>query len=611
MRLGIDFGTTNSAAVVFDGHQLHPISIFTPEQTDLLPSMIYIDRQHNPRLGLEATREYTQRETGRPVRWRSRLMGQIETWFAGTGSSPILVQQDIIVTYDDAANGRLLQAVKTALRNHYYHGTQIFNRFYTADELVMLLLKRLKDGAEAQLGKSCDEVVIGRPVKFSDKGWVDARAEEIIYKAARLAGFRDITFQAEPVGALYVYHMAATTRQTVLVFDFGGGTLDLTIAEVGAGIAPHILATRGVLVGGDDLDRRMMQSLFKYFGDDPKNELRLPPEFQDLLSNWQTMPELSRPQHADTLRRLRHESKHPETIDALQTLVSKNLGFSLFSAIEHTKRQLTDAPAAALQFQFENININERFSRPQFERIIRDEVRQVRTGIEQTLADAGLRPDQLDVVLRTGGTSLVPAFVNLLGEVFSAAKIHAMDPLLSVVGGLGIIAHEDKGLYGPYRSRYVNTTDEAVKEVSAYSKAKTVYKTGFMRVGARCYTDQETVVSKIPVELSQLPVIVTAYADRENTADDFLHFVLPCPARIYVAYQASALNLPRWLEPFMRLDDLRLEIESEWWGVKELHLYSHLFPAGAVVLGGNTADGFSGRAETMYLVVIERQSDES
>jgi len=604
MRLGIDFGTTNSAAVVYDGHTLTSIDIFSPEKSAILPSLIYINREHQAKLGLDAGREYAQRETGRPVRWRSKRVGVIETWFASTGSSPILVAQDIVATYDEAAYGRLLQSVKTALRNDFYGGTQIFDRFYPFDELIALLLKRLKDSAEKQLKQTCDEVVIGRPVKFSDRPGVSMRAEEIIYKAARLAGFKDIAFHAEPVGAMYVYHIAATERKLALVFDFGGGTLDLTIAEVGAGITPNILATRGVLVGGDDLDRRIMQSLFKYFGDDPTRDIMLPHDFLELLNNWQTMPELSRPQHADMLRDLRLKSKYPQTIDALETLVSKNLGYALFSAIEEAKCQLTSSLTAELKFEYENIHIRERITRTQFEAMIRPEVKQVREGIDHVLEDAGVAADQIDVVLRTGGSSLVPAFVNMLADMFGRGKLHEMDALISVVGGLGIIAREDAGLRGDYRCKYVENPAEVIMNIKANGEA--AYRPYFMRVGVKCYVDQDTMVRKIPVELNQLPAIMTAYLDRENSDDELLQFRLPYPAKVYIAYQASALQLPHWLEDFTRQDNLTLEIESEWWGVKELFFYSKTFPAGEVVLGGNAADGFKGKNDTTYLVVVER-----
>lgn len=604
MRLGIDFGTTNSAAAVFDGERLHPIHIASRQQSQILPSLIYIDRQHKAKLGYEAAAEYTQHETGRAVRWKRRKAGTIQYWVASTGGSPILVTEEVTVQYDDAAFGRLLQSVKTALRNEVYHGTQIFDRFYTLDELIGLVLGGLKASAERQLGQECSDVVIGRPVRFSDKAWVSNRAEEIIYKGARRAGFRQISFQAEPIGALYVYHIAAQKRELALVFDFGGGTLDLTVAEVGGGITPNVLASRGVLVGGDDLDRRMMLALFKYFGEDPRRDLHLPHDFVDMLANWQTMPELSRPHNEDTLRNLRHASKHPETIDALRTLASKNLGFSLFTAIEQTKRQLTSSLAATLQFQHENIRIHERFTRSQFEAMIKPEIRAVKDGLELVLKDAGVSAGQIQVVLRTGGSSLVPAFIKLLSEMFRAEKLYEMDALVSVVGGLSIVAQENSGLWGAYRGKYVEQPEEVISEVKAGGQAR--YGLYMMGTEQRCYADLETVVRRIPVEISGLPAIQTAYADRENNSEDFLRFRLSSPARVYLAYPTGAAQIPHWLRSFTFLKDTTLEVEDEWYSVRRLQLYYRDYPAGQVTLGGNAAPGMSGRAETTYLVVVER-----
>jgi hypothetical chaperone protein len=540
------------------------------------------------------------------VRWRRRHAGTVQFWVASTGGSPILVTEDISVMFDEAAFGRLLQSIKTALRNELYSGTQIFDRFYTLDELIALVLSRLKTAAEAQLEQDCPGVVIGRPVKFSDKEWISKRAEEIIYKGALQAGFKDISFQHEPIGALYVHHAATSTRQLVLVFDFGGGTLDLTVAEVGGNTLPRVLASRGVLVGGDDLDRRIMQSLLKYFGEDSSRDLRLPHEFLDLLDNWQSMPELSRPQHEDTLRILRHGSQHPETIDALRTLVTKNLGFALFNEIERTKRSLSNNLAATLKFQHENIRIHERITRSQFEGMVRPEIRAVKEGLQQVLADAGVNATQLDAVLRTGGSSLVPAFVNLLTDLFGAEKLHDMDPLVSVVGGLSIIAQEDGGRRGDYRSKYVEHPEEVIHDVK--TSGSQPYDLFTMGIGESCYSDLETVIRRIPVEISGLPGIKTAYADREATEADLLRFHLPCPARLYVAYSTGTAQPPNWLRPFTFLKDMTIEIEDEWYGVRRLQLYNQTFPAGEVVIGGNSAAGKQGRADTTYLVIVERMS---
>ncbi len=604
MRLGIDFGTTNSAAAVYDGERLHPIQILEPAPSAILPSLLYIDREHHAKMGLEASAEYVDHESGRAVRWRSRQAGTLEYWVASTGSSPILVSENIFVTFDDAAYGRLLQSIKTGLRNEQYNGTQIFDRYYTLDELIALVLGKLKAAAESQLGQVCDEVVIGRPVKFSEKDWVSNRAEEIVYKAALSVGFKQISFQAEPIGALYVYHTATEKRTRALVFDFGGGTLDLTVAEVGGGITPNVLATRGVLVGGDDLDKRIMQSLLKYFGEDSARGLRLPHEFVDMLADWQTMPELSRPHHEDTLRNLRATSKHPETIDALRSLVTLNLGYGLFHAIEDVKKELSNKMGTTLKFQQDKIRIFEYITRWQFEAMIRPEIKLVKEGLDAVLQEAGVTGADIDVVLRTGGSSLIPAFIKLLADQFGAEKIQDMDPLVSVVGGLSIIAHEDKGLRGGYRGKYVGQPADLVTAITPAN-----YKTYMLGINQRCYTDQDTVLRRIPVELSGFPTIMPAYTDRDQKADDFLRFTLAHPARVYVAYGTGAVSLPEWLRGFTKLDDLTLEIEDEWYGVRRLQFYREDFPAGEVVLGGNAAPGAKGKLEAPYLVVLEKKGD--
>ena len=178
--------------------------------------------------------------------------------------------QTVHALVDTGAQGRLLQYIKTALRDPGYDGTQVFDRFYTVDELIALILRPLKVSAEQQLNRECRQVVLGRPVKFSPDPAVSDRAQEILYKAARLVGFEDIRFEMEPIGALYFYHRSSAQRELALIFDFGGGTLDLTLAEAGGTTPPNIIATLGVLVGGDDLDKRLLQYLLKYFGGMPR-----------------------------------------------------------------------------------------------------------------------------------------------------------------------------------------------------------------------------------------------------------------------------------------------------------------------------------------------------
>src|SRR5690606_8302860 len=123
----------------------------------VMPSLIYIDRSAQETVGAQAASDYLQYETGRPVRWRQREAGEIEVMVANQeGNNPIEFVQTVSVMVDEAANGRLIQSIKTALFNERYEGTRIFGRFYRVEELIAIILRRLKQAAEQQTGQRCN-----------------------------------------------------------------------------------------------------------------------------------------------------------------------------------------------------------------------------------------------------------------------------------------------------------------------------------------------------------------------------------------------------------------------------------------------------------------------
>ncbi|HSD84017.1 MAG TPA: Hsp70 family protein [Anaerolineae bacterium] len=594
-RFGIDFGTTNSAIAFYDGHELQRPTVDPGSSNPLvLPSLLYIDRQQQSLAGTAAAQRYLQNETGRRATWEKRRVGEIDVVASG-----VSYVQTVHALVDTGAQGRLLQYIKTALRDPGYDGTQVFDRFYTVDELIALILRPLKISAEQQLNRECQNVVMGRPVKFSADPAVSDRAQEILYKAARLAGFADILFEMEPIGALYFYHRLSPRRELALIFDFGGGTLDLTLAEVGGMTPPHIIATLGVLVGGDDLDRRLMQYLLKYFGGMPRPGRRaLPPDVLDLLENWQTMPLLSRPHFLKILNEYRADN--PNAIDALLTLVTRNLGFQLFREIERTKIRLSDASHTELEFNYATINIRETLTRYKFEDLIAPEIEAVDSGVRQILHEAAIDPDRVDVILRTGGTSAVPAFTDLLADIFDRSKIRSLELLTSVVGGLAIAAHEDRGQAPAYEAIYPRDLRAAVTAIR--SDARQDYELYEFRIGAPCYLDFSYSVNRIPVALSALPAIRTAQADKAAETEDFLHFQLARPATIYIAYDADAASVPHWLDSYMREP---WSVEIDQLGTPRLFkVYSRECAAGDVSLGGNRAAGSAGNIFMNYFVVI-------
>ncbi len=610
-RFGIDFGTTNSAIAFFDGQELHRPTLDPGSPNPLvLPSLLYIDRQQHSTAGLAAAREYLHYETGRRATWEKRRVGEIEVI-----TSEFSYVQTVHVLVDTGAHGRLLQYIKTALRDPGYDGTQVFDRFYTVDELIAMILRPLKASAEQQLDRECQNVVLGRPVKFSPDPAVSDRAQEILYKAARFAGFADIRFEMEPIGALYFYHRTSPQRELALIFDFGGGTLDLTLAEVGGPKPPSIIATLGVLVGGDDLDKRLMQHLLKYFGGVPRPGHRaslaraLPPDVLDLLENWQTMPLLSRPNFMKILNEYRADN--PTAIDALITLVTRNLGFQLFREIEQAKIRLSEAQLTPLKFDHSGIAIHETITRYKFEELIAPEIEAVDSGVRQILHDAAINPDQVDVVLRTGGTSAVPAFTELLADIFDRRKIRSLELLTSVVGGLAIAAHEDRaareeredhGQSSAYEAIYPKNPASAIDEIR--SETQRDHELYEFRINASCYGDAPYTVTRIPVALSALPAIRTAQADKAVESEAFLHIHLSRPATIYIAYDADALRTPNWLADFAR-EPLVIEID-QLGTPRYFKVYSKEFVAGSVTLGGNRAAGSSGNIFLNYLIIIRR-----
>ena len=605
MRLGIDFGTTNSAIAFYgDGRLVTVRTNPGNENPFVLPSLIYIDRRLQSTVGIEAAFAYLEHDTGRPVRWRRQIVGSAEIIVAGRDADAIHYEQELAALVDVAAHGRLLQSIKTILRNPEYEGTRIFERFHTVDQLICLLLTSLRECAQAHFGTDCGEVVIGRPVRFSEDARVDARAEEILYTAALAAGFGDIRFATEPLAVAWLQHARSATRQTSLVFDFGGGTLDLTVARVGGVQPPEILASRGVLVGGDDLDRAIMRSLTRYLGrgvTDRDGRL-FPSDWLRQLDSWQTMSDLSRPHNLERIREFQHDSSNPTALKALEFLVTRNLGYQLFRSIEQAKRHLSEEDAATLAFEHGPIRIHETITRERFERMIARELAAVEEGLCQVVAEAGLQPADIDIVLRTGGSSAVPAFVALLERRFGAERLTALEPLVSVVGGMAVIAATAEPPPPAYAIRYETMGNVVLAGARVSSGGRC--ERHALRTGAAAFSGDSFAIDRIPAELSGLPALRLPAADRDCRDEAYLCLRITRRARIYVAFDGAALERPRWLRGWQR-DRQHVELRDEWRSPRIMQLYSRVCAPGEHTLGGNRARGHAGVAPVPYLVIVK------
>ena len=164
--------------------------------------------------------------------------------------------------------GRLLLSVKTRLREHDHPGTVVGQFYYSLEDLIALYLQVTKIRAEKLLGKELTQVVLGRPVRFSTDPNHDRLAQGRLLQAAFRAGYERVSFQYEPIAAAYSYETTLDKEQNVMVFDFGGGTLDLTIMRLGNPKTRRVLATGGIPAAGDVFDQMLVRrKLPKHFGE--------------------------------------------------------------------------------------------------------------------------------------------------------------------------------------------------------------------------------------------------------------------------------------------------------------------------------------------------------
>lgn len=222
LTLGIDFGTSNSAAALIgpDG-QMHTIAL-DGARSEMPTALFFASETHTVLYGSEAMQAYLSGTEGRLLRSLKSLLGSR------------------LMDEYTAVNGQSI-------------------RFF---DIVVLFFKELKRRCEAQIGQPLTRAMLGRPVHFvDDDSERDALAQETLGRAAREAGFTDIAFQLEPIAAALDFEQRVDRETTALVVDIGGGTSDFTVIRLNPARSAvgdrsaDILATTGVHIGGTDFDR--------------------------------------------------------------------------------------------------------------------------------------------------------------------------------------------------------------------------------------------------------------------------------------------------------------------------------------------------------------------
>jgi hypothetical chaperone protein len=441
LRVGLDFGTSNSGVAIYAGEKIRLLPV---DRQNILPevmkTILYITSDDRHYIGHEAIALYYQHNVNRLRRYVRKWVGEID--YRGSDMHYV---RDVYVYEDELKPGRLLQYLKTALRKSggagAYQGTQVFDRYYRVVDLVQVYLSALKGRAESILGEQISGVTLGRPVKFSENPEIDHQAQETLRQAAHLAGFEEVDFELEPVAAALYYEKSLEQPQNALIFDFGGGTLDIAIMRLGDPHRRHVYASGGIDIAGSDFDRTIIQQrLLPLFGLEQAGNRPEILELIQALPEWAILPELSTPMARNHLEQAIREGIAPARLKMLQSLIFNDLAFSFYNQVESAKITLSSQGAAVIALKDQDIDLWELYTRLQFEKDIRHYWVQIEQTLLATLAASGLEPGQIDAVVKTGGSSNIPVFTAMLENIFGPQKIKQSDVFSSVTAGLALQA---------------------------------------------------------------------------------------------------------------------------------------------------------------------------
>ncbi|WP_432585315.1 molecular chaperone DnaK [Streptomyces sp. HD1123-B1] len=355
--VGIDLGTTNSVVSVLEGGE--PTVITNTEGTRTTPSVVAFAKNGEVLVGEVAKRQAVT-NVERTARSAKRHMGDAGWRFPATGD--------------------------------------IDGKRYTAQEISARVLQKLKRDAEAYLGDDVTDAVITVPAYFNDTQRTATK------EAGEIAGLKVLRIINEPTAAALAYGLEKDD-QTILVFDLGGGTFDVSLLEIGDGVV-EVKATNGdTHLGGDDWDQRIVDHLIKQF----RNGYGV---------------DLSKDKMA--VQRLRE-------------------------AAEKAKIELSAASETAINLPYVTasdegpLHLDEKLTRSQFQQLTEDLLERCKAPFHQAVQDAGIKTSAIDHVILVGGSTRMPAVTGLVKELTGKDPHKGVNPDEVVAIGASLQAGVLKG----------------------------------------------------------------------------------------------------------------------------------------------------------------------
>ncbi|MGH8465908.1 MAG: Hsp70 family protein, partial [Pseudomonas sp.] len=273
-------------------------------------------------------------------------------------------------------------------------------------------------------------------------------------EVAKKIGFKEVSFQFEPIAAAFDYESNIQHEELVLIVDIGGGTSDFSLVR----LAPErhmlddrhedILATGGVHIGGTDFDKQLslqgVMPLFGY-GSRMKSGAFMPTSHHMNLATWHTINSVYSQKSQLALGSMRYDIEDTNGIDRLFKLIEQRAGHWLAMEVEETKIELTHADSRLVDLKRVEPGLNVELSRALFEESIDNLLERVRGSVSELLVKAGVGVEQVDTVFFTGGSSGIPALRQSVAAMLPKAR-HVEGNIFGSIGsGLAIEARKRYG----------------------------------------------------------------------------------------------------------------------------------------------------------------------
>jgi molecular chaperone DnaK len=381
--VGIDLGTTNSVIAVLEGGDATVIP--TAEGGRLCPSVVAFTKTGERLVGQVAKRQATVNPDN-TVYSIKRLMGR-------RYDDPEVEKARKILPY------KIVEGPAGDARVHI----PVTGKTYTPQEISAMILQKLKRDAEAYLGEPVRQAVITVPAYFNDS------QRQATKDAGKIAGLDVLRIVNEPTASSLAYGLDKKELETILVFDLGGGTFDVSILEVGEGVVEVKSTSGDTFLGGDDWDQRVTDYIADEFKKDQGINLR---------------------EDRQALQRLKEAAEKAKVELSTVTETEINLPFITADASgpKHLQMKLT---------------------RAKLEQLTEDLVQRCRGPFQQAVSDAGLRASDLKEVVLVGGATRMPMIQDLVRELTGGKEPHKgvnPDEVVAVGAGLqaGVLGGEVK-----------------------------------------------------------------------------------------------------------------------------------------------------------------------